>query len=348
MTSRTALAVGLACVMAAACSSVSHATSGAAVQARQSAEPFGLIVLPLTDEQLKKKWSALAHDLGDDKVQLALCDGDRTGCASSSAINFLAIVDRAKKRDGLARVGEINRSVNLAIRPVSDLAQYGLFDAWKSALVTFFRGAGDCEDYAVAKYVALREAGVPADKLRIVIVRDELRGGDHAVAAIWFDGRWLILDNRRMAIVEDSYARHYRPLFVFNEDGIWKYERGSTFHAARRAGWEVATSTGPGKASFAFSAAGIAIEWSKKPDTADVATRPARPREAATVTVSMRPAEHERKGHDKKLRTDLVGDVHDPTAPVFSAACHDERTNHARGMVTCFVQVVDRGAALID
>ena len=90
-------------------------------------------------------------------------------------------------------------------------------------MITFFNGTGDCEDYAVAKYVPLREAGEAVSNLRIVIIRDQLIEEDHAVTAMRLDGRWLILDNRRMAIVEDTNARNYRPLFFFNEAGIWKY-----------------------------------------------------------------------------------------------------------------------------
>ena len=135
-----------------------------------------------------------------------------------------AIVDTARTRDGRARLGEINRAINLAIRPMSDLAQYGEIDVWSSPLVTFAHGAGDCEDYAIAKFVALRQAGISPDDLRIVIMRDTIHGEDHAVAAARLDGQWLTLDNRRMAMVEDVYVRNYRPTFVIDYDGVKRYQ----------------------------------------------------------------------------------------------------------------------------
>jgi hypothetical protein len=49
-------------------------------------------------------------------VQLALCDGDRERCASEAALKFLRIVDSGRQRDSRARLGEINRAINLAIR----------------------------------------------------------------------------------------------------------------------------------------------------------------------------------------------------------------------------------------
>jgi hypothetical protein len=56
-----------------------------------------------------------------------------------------------------------------------------------------------------------------------VIMRDTLHGEDHAVAAARLDGRWLTLDNRRMAMVEDAQVRNYRPTFVIDQHGIMRY-----------------------------------------------------------------------------------------------------------------------------
>jgi predicted transglutaminase-like cysteine proteinase len=193
------------------------------VVAPQSTEPFGLSTLPVYGGGLLAKWLKVAQRIDDEKVQLALCDGDRERCASEAALQFLAIVDAGRTRDGRARLGEINREINLAIRPMSDLAQFGEIDVWSSPLVTFYRGAGDCEDYAIAKYVALGMAGIPAEDLRIVVLAGTIHDEGHAVVAARLDGRWLILDNRRMAMVEDGSARNYRPLFVIDQNGVMKY-----------------------------------------------------------------------------------------------------------------------------
>ena len=198
--------------------------SAAVTQSRSSpAEPFGLSTSRVYAGPLQQKWSGLAHKLDDEAVQLALCDGNRDGCASEAALQFLAIVDSGRTRDGRARLGEINRAINLSIRPMSDFAQYGQIDVWSSPLATLYRGAGDCEDYAIAKFVALHQAGIATEDLRIVIMRDTIHGEDHAVAAARLDGHWLMLDNRRMAMVEDFHVRNYRPLFVIDQSGVMKY-----------------------------------------------------------------------------------------------------------------------------
>ena len=129
-------------------------------------------------------------------------------------MKFIAIVAAAKMRRGIARVGEINRAINLAIRPMKDLSQYGVTDYWASPFESLTRGAGDCEDYAIAKYAILRAAGIEEQDLRLVIVRDLRVRQDHAVLAVWIQGRWRVLDSRRFLMLDDTQLPDYEPLFV--------------------------------------------------------------------------------------------------------------------------------------
>lgn len=238
--------LGLACLGLATTLEAAPLESHAAIKLPVSAQPFGLPVTVVTAGAVQDKWNALERKLDDERVQLALCDGDREHCASDAALQFLAIVDLGRAHEGRARLGQINRAINLAIRPMSDLAQYGKMDVWSSPLATFYRGAGDCEDYAIAKFVALRFAGVPAEDLRIVIMRDIFHGEDHAVAAARLDGHWLMLDNRRMAMVEDAYIRNYRPLFVMDEQQLQGYADPQLLASAPDRGAAAPASVEPG------------------------------------------------------------------------------------------------------
>ena len=130
------------------------------------------------------------------------------------------IVAQGRAQTGRARIGVINRAINLSIRPMSDLAQWGVTDRWSAPLVTLTTGRGDCEDYAIAKYVALLQAGVAAQDVRLVIMRDLASGVDHAVVAARLDGDWVILDNRWLVLVKDSEMRRVIPLFVLDETGV--------------------------------------------------------------------------------------------------------------------------------
>jgi predicted transglutaminase-like cysteine proteinase len=235
-----ALGVALfACSMAwlapvASLNAASLLSPGPAELIRRSAEPFGLPTRQLVDGGLRDKWLGVQRRLADEMVQLAICEGDRDGCVAPEALRFLAIIDAGRARDGRARLGEINRAINLAIRPGSDLARHGEVDVWSSPLATLAEGSGDCEDYAIAKFVALREAGVASDDLRIVVMHDLLGGEDHAVAVVRLDGHWLTLDNRRMAMIEDAAVRNVRPTFVIDQYGVSKYVDTPVAEAALR------------------------------------------------------------------------------------------------------------------
>ena len=180
-------------------------------QARQPRQrgPFGLSAAE--DSPYARRWRTLQPLMRLERLVLAACRATAAPCPAA-ATKFNAIIEAGRSRSGRARVGEINRAINLAIRPMSDMAQYGAPDIWSTPLATFATGAGDCEDYAIAKYVALSEAGVPASDLRLVLVHDNAVDQGHMVAAARVEGRWLILDNRTMRLVADGEVVHLTPL----------------------------------------------------------------------------------------------------------------------------------------
>ncbi len=197
-------------------------------------EPFGLSTATVTKGPVLEKWLNLEREVDDERLVLRMCEENRASCQSPTALQFLAIVDSGRALGGRARIGEINRAINLKLKPVSDLVLHGAEDVWSPPLATFAIGAGDCEDYAIAKFVALQEAGISADDLRIVILRDDHREEDHAVVAARLDGHWLMLDNRHMVLVEDHDVRRYRPIFLVDRDGVKAYsDAPSTFEASR-------------------------------------------------------------------------------------------------------------------
>ena len=184
-------------------------------RALPSAEPFDLPATLVPTGEISAKWREVQSRIFADEETIAACRSNESTC-SHAARRFLSIVKLGRKHEGRARLGSLNRAVNMAIKPASDWAQYGYDDYWASPLQTLGSGAGDCEDYAIVKYVALRELGVSADDLRLVIVQDDKRLTEHAVVAVRSERKWLILDNRTMAILNTEDARDYRPLFAVN------------------------------------------------------------------------------------------------------------------------------------
>jgi predicted transglutaminase-like cysteine proteinase len=150
------------------------------------------------------KWREAQSGIREDMMALARCRVSADDCTMPAAQHLNAIVDTALTRTGRARIGEINRAVNLSIRPESDLKQHGAWDQWSAPLATLAAGRGDCEDYAIAKLVALRQAGFEDDDLRLLIVREKSAQPDHAMAAVRHEGRWLVLDNRKFVMLDAS------------------------------------------------------------------------------------------------------------------------------------------------
>jgi predicted transglutaminase-like cysteine proteinase len=190
-------------------------------------EPFDLSVATTPEGPLWTKWRALSAELARDTAVLARCRDDMTACPDE-ARRLVAIIDAARAKHGRARIGEVNRAVNLAIRPVSDLAHHGVVDRWSAPLATLAAGRGDCEDYAIAKFVALREAGLADDDLRLVIVRDRRTRSDHAVLTVRQNERWLVLDNRHFNLVDANEVPNLVPLYALGADGVQTFATADT------------------------------------------------------------------------------------------------------------------------
>ena len=192
-------------------------------QAPRPDEPFGLPTANVTTGAILDRWLKVEGEMEAERLVVRTCEENRASCASRAALQFLSIIDSGRTSGGRGRLGKINHAINLSIRPMSDLSIAGEEDVWSSPLTTLGIGVGDCEDYAIAKFFALQEAGVSPDDLRIVVLRDNFRGEDHAVVAARLDGNWLMLDNRRMAMVEDRQMLNYQPVFLIDHDGVKSY-----------------------------------------------------------------------------------------------------------------------------
>jgi predicted transglutaminase-like cysteine proteinase len=96
----------------------------------------------------------------------------------------------------------------------------GVPDRWSSPLETLTTGRGDCEDYAIVKYVALLDAGVRREDVKLAVVHDVLRNEDHAITVTRVDGEWIALDNRWLALVRDGELRRVIPRFVLDNTGV--------------------------------------------------------------------------------------------------------------------------------
>src|ERR671935_1137679 len=171
------------------------------------------------------KWREVLARINSEEETLTACRANLDAC-SPAARRLLQLVELGRQRAGRARLGEINRAVNLSIRATSDWTQYGVDDFWSAPLATIEKGAGDCEDYAILKYLALREAGISSDDLRLLIVNYPRRRTIHAILAVRLDGEWLLLDNLTMVMVNSLEATQYQPLIALDYHAITTFAAG--------------------------------------------------------------------------------------------------------------------------
>jgi predicted transglutaminase-like cysteine proteinase len=192
----------------------------AATQSDQQAPLFGMETEPVIGA-LAAKWRAVKAEIDLEQQVLTRCRAQQA--CPAVARELLDIVAEGAGRSGRARVGLINRAVDLAITPVGDEAQWGVTDHWSPPFETLQSHRGDCEDYAIVKYVALLQAGLPHEDVRIIIVRNLLQKEDHAAVAARANRQWLILDSGRLALVRDTDMVRSIPKFVLDEGGARRF-----------------------------------------------------------------------------------------------------------------------------
>ena len=107
------------------------------------------------------------------------------------SLGKLTPLDLRLTRATWRELNRINKAVNAAIEPVSNLAHWGtMLDHWDYPV----DGKGDCKIYALFKRKLLVERGFPRQALLMTIVRDR-SGEGHAVLTVKTDRGDFILDN---------------------------------------------------------------------------------------------------------------------------------------------------------
>lgn len=162
---------------------------------------FGSVAMPISRTLLDGKWASVSAALPGKGVWSGVLNAARGSAAQQ-------------------QVEMINSWVNRRLRFVDD-RQGG--DDWASAARTLQSGAGDCEDYAIAKMKLLEAAGFDRHAMFLVIARDLVRQADHAVLAVRIGGDLMILDNMTDRVLPSSSVSDYRPIMSFNAFGRWTH-----------------------------------------------------------------------------------------------------------------------------
>lgn len=109
----------------------------------------------------------------------------------------------------------------------SDEELYMRNDYWAFA-GEFLRNGGDCEDFAIAKYRLLIDAGFDPQRLRVALVTNKETQEPHAILAARLNGKTYILDNQRQGLSVEKDLSHYQVIYSLNQIGVWRHQRPQT------------------------------------------------------------------------------------------------------------------------
>ena len=153
-------------------------------------------------------------------------------CGKEAPARFTAweeLIHKDKSPSDREKLEKVNHFYNSRIRFVSDLELWGVQDYWATPIEFLCKKAGDCEDFAIAKFFTLKAMGVAEEKLNIAYVKAIQYNIAHMVLTYYSEpgAEPLVLDNLIDSIDPASKRTDLMPIFSFNGSGLWTAkERG--------------------------------------------------------------------------------------------------------------------------
>ncbi len=145
-----------------------------------------------------------------------------------------SMIQNAPPANDLEQVNRVNSYFNRLMRFGEDTEVWGQTDYWATPMESLWREAGDCEDFAIAKYFTLLQTGVSPDKLRLIYVRAKLSALQDAIPHMVLayypqpNAEPLILDNLVNEIQPASRRSDLTPVFSFNSQGVFNGSAGTS------------------------------------------------------------------------------------------------------------------------
>lgn len=149
--------------------------------------------------------------------------------AADTVAAWRRMLEDARPLSDAEKLETVNTFFNRRILFEDDMVVWQQADYWASPLEFMGRGAGDCEDFSISKYMSLLLLGVPNEKLRMIYVRARFGGpGSSQSQAHMVLGYYarpveepLILDNLIGSIRPAAQRTDLTPVFSFNNEGLW-------------------------------------------------------------------------------------------------------------------------------
>lgn len=176
---------------------------------------FGSVAISAARIPAARKWQDVQ------KTDYSAYFGDNCSIQGFEGCDSRFVTKIRDARNKAASLGErdmldlINRTVNATMTYKPDSNVWGVGDYWATPAEMARKGAGDCEDYAIAKYWLLRGLGVPDQNLQLVLLQDTRRQLFHAVLVAHMPSGSYVLDNVTNRLQLDTAYAQYQPIMSF-------------------------------------------------------------------------------------------------------------------------------------
>lgn len=155
--------------------------------------------------------------------------------AKNRFVTLNKLLKKLETSDTKTKLEKVNDFFN-AVKYGNDKDIYGVSDYWASPYEFLAKDKGDCEDYVIAKYFALKHLGIPTSKMFLSYVKVKGATDTHMVLSYFEspNSEPLILDSLRKIIFPASKRDDLTPIYNFNPNIL---DKGSKTAAHRK--WDV-------------------------------------------------------------------------------------------------------------
>lgn len=147
--------------------------------------------------------------------------------AYKRTLGLKKVIEKASTAKSLEKLKYVNRYLN-KIKYLTDIKHWKKHDYWAAPFEFSGTGAGDCEDYAIAKYFSLIKAGISEKKLRIAYVklkRKRTKYDETHMILLYYhkpNSTPIVLDNVNKRLKLASKRKDLKFIYSFNAGGLWQ------------------------------------------------------------------------------------------------------------------------------
>lgn len=175
---------------------------------------------------------AIGYNVVPFKLGPSMIYGDRVNKMDAVTFQCPQIEYLISEKDELTKSmwNELKNSTNINLHDVNLIFNNFVYieennseDIWKTPTQFVYDGGGDCEDFAIIKYHALKEIGIPASHMYILAFKSDIYKNGHAVLVIFKDSEFLVLDSLTDLILPLHSLGDISPEFAINEHAFYRY-----------------------------------------------------------------------------------------------------------------------------